>query len=137
MSAMRTSATRRRATRRQKANAPRTGKDFPNEDAIGALAQDVAAHAETSPRLTGGDVDADWHGAWDTGDEAVGGSVSTPDQDVVDELGDALGVAQAPDAEVVTSAEILADRDRHRWELENGDDNGTPGRRVSRRRRTS
>ena len=89
--------------------------------AAGAVADFVAElerHHETGPRLTGGDLDADWRSAWDAGDEAVGGSTSTPDQDVVDELGEALGVAQAPDAEVQSSAEILADRDRHRWTLE-------------------
>jgi hypothetical protein len=82
------------------------------------LAADIAAHTETSPRLTGGDVDADWHGAGAAGDEAVGGSTATPDQDVIDELGEALGVAQASDAEVVSSEEILRARDRHRWHLE-------------------
>ena len=82
------------------------------------FAADVAEHIETSPRLTGGDVDADWHGAYANGDEAVGGSTATPDQDVVDELGEALGVPQALDAEVLTSADILEARDRHRWHLE-------------------
>lgn len=79
---------------------------------------DVIAHTETSPRLTGGDLDADWRRAYASGDEAVGGSTATPDQDVVDELGEALGVAQASDAEVLTSGEILRARDRHRWHLE-------------------
>jgi len=82
------------------------------------MAAEVSARHETSPRLTGGDVDADWQNAAAAGDEAVGGSTATPDQDVVDELGEALGVPQAPDAEVVTSGEILAERDRHRWQLE-------------------
>ena len=82
------------------------------------FAADVAEHIETSPRLTGGDVDADWHGAYANGDEAVGGSTATPDQDVVDELGEALGVPQAQDAEVLTSGDILKARDRHRWHLE-------------------
>lgn len=93
----------------------------PGQGEVGSivgLASDVAAHGESGPRLTGGDVDADWHGAYATGDEAVGGSTATPDQDVVDELGEALGVAQRPDAEVTTSGEILAARDRHRWHLE-------------------
>jgi hypothetical protein len=36
----------------------------------------------------------------------------------VDELGEALGVPQEPDAEVVTAGEILEDRDRHRWRIE-------------------
>ena len=68
--------------------------------------------------LTGGDVDADWMRAWDSGDEAVGGSTATPDQDIVDEIGRALGVEQEADAEVWTSREILRERDRHRWEQE-------------------
>jgi hypothetical protein len=79
---------------------------------------DVKDRHDTSPRLTGGDVDADWRNAAAAGDEGVGGSTATPDQDVVDELGEALGVAQEPDAEFRTSAEILAERDRHRWQLE-------------------
>jgi hypothetical protein len=76
------------------------------------------AHPESSPILTGGDVDADWQRATSTGEEAVGGSVATPDQDVVDELGRALGVEQPADAEVRTSAELLRSRDRHYWHLE-------------------
>ena len=68
--------------------------------------------------LTGGDVDADWLRAWDSGDEAVGGSTATPDQDIIDEIGRALGVEQEPDAEVWTSHEILGERDHHRWEQE-------------------
>lgn len=96
----------------------RARKSGDETGAVIGLAWDVATHVETSPRLTGGDVDADWHGAYASGDEAVGGSTATPDQDVVDELGEALGVAQGADAEVVTSGEILAARDRHRWHLE-------------------
>jgi Family of unknown function (DUF6335) len=72
----------------------------------------------TSPRLTGGDPDADWERADHVGEEAVGGSVATPDKNVVDELGSALGVPRGPDEEVRTSEEILADRDQHRWEQE-------------------
>jgi uncharacterized protein DUF6335 len=93
----------------------------PVGSAAGAVADFVAEleryHA-TSPRLTGGDLDADWRSAWDAGDEAVGGSTATPDQDIVDELGDALGVGRSPDAEVECSADILDARDRHRWTLE-------------------
>jgi hypothetical protein len=48
----------------------------------------------------------------------VGGSVATPDQDVVDEIGRALGVEQESEAEVTTSDEILRRRDRFRWHLE-------------------
>jgi hypothetical protein len=82
------------------------------------VVQALDEHHELTPRLTGGDVDADWMGAESSGDEAVGGSVATPDQDVVDELGRALGVEQDSDAEVQTSGEILRERDRHRWTIE-------------------
>jgi Family of unknown function (DUF6335) len=77
-------------------------------------------HNETSPRLTGGDPDADWERADHVGEEAVGGTVATPDQNVVDELGGALGVPRAPDEELRTSGEILEGRDRNRWEQESG-----------------
>jgi hypothetical protein len=77
-------------------------------------------YTDTSPKLTGGDPDADWERADSVGEEAVGGTVATPDQSVVDELGGALGVPRAPDEEVRTSQEILEGRDRHRWEQETG-----------------
>jgi len=80
--------------------------------------RELEANAGTGPVLTGGDVDADWQRAASSGEEAVGGSVATPDQDVVDAIGEALGVPQAPDAEVRTSEEILRDRDRRYWDLE-------------------
>jgi hypothetical protein len=82
------------------------------------LAGEVAGRPATAPLLSGGDVDADWERAHLSGEEAVGGSVATPDQDVVDEIGRALGVEQAADAEVRTSEEILRARDRFRWHLE-------------------
>jgi hypothetical protein len=89
------------------------------------IVSDLARQAEQEAReyvqtgaLTGGDVDADWRRADQVGEEAVGGSVATPDQDVVDELGKALGVPRAPDEEVRTSQEILEERDRKRWEME-------------------
>ncbi len=84
--------------------------------------EELTEYTQTSPKLTGGDVDADWQRADSTGEEAVGGSVATPDQDNVDALGDALGVPRAPDEELRTSDEILEGRDRHRWEAED-----TPG----------
>ena len=80
--------------------------------------EELAEYTATSPKLTGGDVDADWQRADSSGEEAVGGSVATPDQDNVDALGDALGVPRAPDEELRTSDEILEGRDRHRWEAE-------------------
>ena len=106
---------------RRARRARKTHRARPGSGAAGAVADFVAElerHHETSPRLTGGDVDANWRNAWDAGDEAAGGSTATPDQDVVDEFGEALGVAREPDAEVQSSADILDDRDRHRWTIE-------------------
>jgi hypothetical protein len=77
-----------------------------------------AEQEEQRARMTGGDVDADWQRAGSVGEEAPGGSVATPDQDRVDDIGRALGVPRAPDEEFRTSAEILEGRDRYRAEEE-------------------
>jgi hypothetical protein len=74
-------------------------------------------HNETSPVLTGGDIDADWEDAYAVGDEAPGGDNPTPDQDRVDDIGKALGV-QYEDNEELKAADKIAQRDRHRWELD-------------------
>ena len=74
-------------------------------------------HNETSPELTGGDVDASWEDAYAVGDEAPGGDNPTPDQDRVDDIGKALGV-QYEDSEELKAADKITERDRHRWELD-------------------
>ena len=115
-------AKKRARTRRPKKPVDLQGPP-PREATI--IRSDAERHAEeeverrdTNPRLTAGDVDADWQRAHLDGEEAPGGSVATPDQDVVDEIGDALGVPRGPDEEVRTSGEILEDRDRRRWDME-------------------
>jgi len=90
-----------------------------HDDRQRQLEEELAEHTDTSPRLTAGDVDADWERASSSGEEAPGGTVATPDQDVVDEINQAWGVPRSPNEEVRTSAEILAERDRKRAELEN------------------
>jgi hypothetical protein len=74
-------------------------------------------HTETGPVVTGGDVDADWESAYSVGDEAPGGDNPTPDQDIVDEIGRALGV-EYQDNEELKGERKISDRDRHRWELD-------------------
>jgi hypothetical protein len=81
------------------------------------LNQKLHEHTSTSPALTGGDVDADWEAAESVGDEAPGGDNPTPDQDVVDEIGRALGVEYDDDEELRGGQEI-EERDRKRWELD-------------------
>ena len=46
----------------------------------------------------------------------MGGTTPTPDQDVVEELGDALGIEYDQD-EPLHTYDKLRDRDRNRWEL--------------------
>ena len=77
----------------------------------------LTKNTSASPALTAGDVDADWESAEAVGDEAPGGDNPTPDQDVVDDIGRALGVEYEDDEELQGGAEI-ADRDRNRWELD-------------------
>jgi hypothetical protein len=74
-------------------------------------------HTETSPALTGGDVDADWESAYSVGDEAPGGDNPTPDQDIVDDIGRAVGV-EYQDNEELKGADKVAKRDKNRWELD-------------------
>lgn len=72
---------------------------------------------EASPTLTGGDIDANYEQANAVGDEAVGGTANTPDMDVVDELGAAVGL-EMDDRAFLRTNEILEERDARRWELE-------------------
>lgn len=74
-------------------------------------------YTSVSPSLSGGDLDADWKDANSSGEETVGGTTPTPDQDMVDELGEAVGLTYLGDEELA-GGEKLADRDRHRWELD-------------------
>jgi hypothetical protein len=74
-------------------------------------------HTEGGPALTGGDVDADWNDAYSSGEETPGGDMPTPDQDVVEEIGRALGV-EYDDAEELKGAPKIEERDRHRWEYD-------------------
>ena len=84
-------------------------------------------HTETSPVMTGGDVDADWEDAYSVGDEAPGGDNPTPDQDRVDDIGKALGVTY-DDNEELKASDKIADRDKHRWELDPASSEDYPDR---------
>jgi hypothetical protein len=80
------------------------------------LVRKLREHHNTSPRISGGDIDADWEHD-DAGDETVGGSSPTPGQDVVEELGEAVGVTYE-DNEPLHTTDKVAERDRNRWELD-------------------
>jgi hypothetical protein len=91
------------------ASAARTGRR--------ELHEKFTKHTETSPTITGGDVDADWESAYSVGDEAPGGDNPTPDQDIVDDIGKAVGV-EYEDNEELKGEKKISDRDRRRWELD-------------------
>ena len=91
------------------ASAVRTGR--------AGLAESREEHKGMSPAITAGDVDVDLENAYFSGDEAPGGDNPTPDQDVVDDIGKALGVEYA-DNEELKAADKVVERDKHRWELD-------------------
>lgn len=65
---------------------------------------------ESDSMLTRIDTDA-------VGDQEVGGTAPTPDMDIVDELGAAVGV-EMDDRAFLRTNEILEARDDRRWELD-------------------
>ena len=91
------------------ASAARTGRR--------ELHEKFVEHTDTSPAITGGDIDADWESAATVGDEVPGGDNPTPDMDIVDDIGKALGV-QYEDNEELKGEKKISDRDRNRWELD-------------------
>jgi hypothetical protein len=61
--------------------------------APGELAERLAEHNSTSPALSGGDIDAEWEDANDSGAESVGGHNPTPDQSDTEANANAMGVS--------------------------------------------
>ncbi|WP_392481774.1 DUF6335 family protein [Nostoc sp. C110] len=93
-------------------------KELPGYNIGGSsIRKERREYTETSPELTGGDVDAYWQDADAVGDEAVGGSTATPDKNVTEELEAAVGLEMA-DSEFLHTNDILEDRDGDRWELD-------------------
>jgi hypothetical protein len=81
------------------------------------MKEKLARNTSGGAAITAGDVDADWQSGEAIGDESPGGDNPTPDQDVVDDIGRALGVEYEDDEELQGGDEI-AERDRNRWELD-------------------
>jgi hypothetical protein len=94
----------------------------------GKLLDEFQEYHSLSPELSGGDVDAAWDEADQSGEEAVGGSNPTPDQDIVEDLGRAAGLLYQDDEPL--NYDKVAQRDRERWELNaNSALDGDPRRR--------
>ena len=90
----------------------------PNE-----LAERLREHHSTSPADSGGDIDAEWEDANDSGAESVGGHNPTPDQSDVEENAHAMGI-DFQDNEPLDLLEKMEKRDRNRYELEQGSKGG-------------
>lgn len=83
------------------------------------LAQRLRNNTAASPRDAGGDLDAAWEDVNDTGSEAVAGDNPTPDQSMVEENANAVGV-NFEDNEELEFIDKIEKRDRDRFELEEG-----------------
>lgn len=85
--------------------------------APGELAQRLREHHSTSPADSGGDIDAEWEDANDSGAESFGGHNPTPDQSDTEENASAYGVT-FEDNEPLDLLEKMEKRDRDRYELD-------------------
>lgn len=89
-----------------------------SEDGITTLDDSSSEYTSTNSQIVGGDGDiaaAEQESV--TGEELVGGSAPTPDQNMVDELGAAAGI-EMPDGAILHTADMLEHRDESRWELD-------------------
>lgn len=84
--------------------------------APGELAKRLKEHHSTSPADSGGDIDAEWEDANDSGAESVFGHNPTPDQSDVEENAHAMGI-NYEDNEPLDILEKIEKRDRNRYEL--------------------
>lgn len=80
------------------------------------LAERLAEHNSTSPALSGGDIDAEWEDANDSGAETVGGHNPTPDQSDAEANARAMGVS-FEDNEPLNFDEKHWGKDDDRFEL--------------------
>ena len=80
------------------------------------MAQNIREHHGMDD-VTGGDPDVNIEDAYFAGEEAPGGDNPTPDQDIVEDIGKALGVTYE-DNEQLKGSDKVAERDKHRWELD-------------------
>ena len=83
------------------------------------LAQRLRNNTSASPRDAGGDLDASWEDVNESGSESVGGDNPTPDQSLVEENANAVGV-NFEDNEELNFLEKIERRDRDRYELDEG-----------------
>jgi hypothetical protein len=80
------------------------------------LAHRLRNNTAASPKDAGGDLDATWEEVNESGSESVGGDNPTPDQSMVEENANAVGV-NFEDNEELDFLDKIERRDRDRFEL--------------------
>lgn len=80
------------------------------------LEERLHEHHSTSPADSGGDIDAEWEDANDSGAEAVFGHNPTPDQSDVEKNAHAMGI-NFEDNEPLDFEGKMEKRDRNRFEM--------------------
>ena len=93
-------------------------RDRTRAESPGELAERLREHHSTSPADSGGDIDAEWEDANDSGAESFGGHNPTPDQSDVEENAHAMGI-NFEDNEPL-DLEKIDKRDRDRYEMKEG-----------------
>lgn len=101
---------------------PSDGNTIPSEisdrnTGIGASIESEEYRLAAGKNTTAGDPDAMTEQAKVVGEEAIGGDTPTPDQNNVDDIGDATGVNFAP-SEPVEVFNKMKQRDSDRFELD-------------------
>lgn len=84
---------------------------------IGKMLEDDAENMEISGAVSGGDIDVDQYQAEVVGEEAVGGTTPTPDQNVTEYIEKAVGL-EMDDRSSLRTNDILEQRDDQRYELD-------------------
>ena len=81
------------------------------------LAHELREDGLADPKVTAGDLDANWANAQFSGDETATGDSPTPDQGVVEDVAASMGISYA-DNEELKVGEKERSRDKKRWELD-------------------
>lgn len=84
---------------------------------IGKMLENDAENMEISGAVSGGDIDVDQYQAEVVGEEAVGGTTPTPDQNVTEYIEKAVGL-EMDDRSFLRTNDILEQRDDQRYELD-------------------
>lgn len=107
------------------------GREPRHQRSLSGIAQDAAQSGVLDPPryadrealpgaalLSARDPDVELLGSGYSDEEVPGGSMSSPDQNSVDEVGRAYGLTDEDSGALVSTEALLERRDRHRWELD-------------------